>query len=91
MDLIEQDNYGTHMLGDIGLPSDVYADQMAFISEVISNHQRTLFNQPFRPGRKLPRRRTLEQSQPTCNVFRLVSGGRHARNGELSRESPAGA
>ena len=34
MDLIEQDNCGTRMLGDIGLPLDVYADQVAFIRAV---------------------------------------------------------
>ncbi|CAO1661431.1 MULTISPECIES: antitoxin Xre/MbcA/ParS toxin-binding domain-containing protein [Vreelandella] len=34
MDLIEQDNSGTRMLGDIGLPRDVYADQVAFIRAV---------------------------------------------------------
>lgn len=34
MDLTEQDNCGTRMLGDIGLPLDVYADQVAFIRAV---------------------------------------------------------
>ena len=34
MDLTEQDNCGTRMLGDIGLPLDVYTDQVTFIRVV---------------------------------------------------------
>ena len=34
MDLIEQDNCDIRMLGDIGLPLDVYTDQLAFIRTV---------------------------------------------------------
>lgn len=34
MDLIEQDDCGDRMLGDIGLTSDVYADLAAFIRAV---------------------------------------------------------